>query len=210
MHIQPFCFNPIQVNSYLLWDDDLNALIIDPGCYSNREKNTLQEFIQNNKLILRAILNTHLHFDHILGNAFVENTYAVGSQAHKDDLFLLNQLPLHAQLFGVTAREICRQPVALLEDGDLVHCGNFTLKAIHSPGHSPGSLVFYCENEKCLFSGDVLFRESIGRSDLQGGNGNILFSSLKKLMELPHDTVVYPGHGPQTTIEYERLHNPFL
>ncbi len=210
MHIQSFCFNPIQVNSYLLWDDDLNALIIDPGCYTEKEKITLREFIQNNKLVLRTILNTHLHFDHILGNNFVEKTYAVGSQAHKDDLFLLNQLPLHARLFGVTAQEICEQPTTLVEDGATVDCGNISLKAIHAPGHSPGSLAFYSEADKCLFPGDVLFKGSVGRSDLQGGNSNILVSSLQKLMKLPYDTVVYPGHGPQTTLGYEKLHNPFL
>ncbi len=210
MHIQQFCFNPIQVNSYLLWDDDLNALIIDPGCYTDKEKRTLQEFIQNNKLVLRTILNTHLHFDHILGNAFVEKTYTVSSQAHKDDLFLLNQLPMHARFFGVTAQEICEQPAILLEDGATVHCGNISLRAVHAPGHSPGSLAFFCESEKCLFSGDVLFKGSIGRSDLQGGNGNILISSLQKLTKLPDDTIVYPGHGTQTTIGYEKQHNPFL
>jgi glyoxylase-like metal-dependent hydrolase (beta-lactamase superfamily II) len=151
MPIQSFCFNPIQVNSYLLWDDDLNALIIDPGCYTDKEKSTLQEFIQNNKLVLRTILNTHLHFDHILGNNFVEKTYSVGSQAHKDDLFLLNQLPLHARLFGVTAQEICEPPATLLEDGATVHCGNISLRVVHAPGHSPGSLAIIVKTKTASF-----------------------------------------------------------
>lgn len=210
MHIQSFCFNPIQVNSYLLWDDDLNALIIDPGCYTDQEKHRLQQFIQSKNLVLKTILNTHLHFDHILGNSFVEKTYEVKSQAHKEDLFLLNNLPLHARLFGVLAQEICEEPATLLEEGATVECGNLSLKAIHAPGHSPGSLAFYSEADKCLFPGDVLFKGSVGRSDLQGGNGSVLSSSLLKLMNLPDDTIVYPGHGPQTSIGYEKVHNPFL
>ncbi len=210
MHIQLFCFNPIQVNTYVLWDDELNALIIDPGCYTAKEEQVLKEFIQSNKLVLRTMLNTHLHFDHLLGNAFVEKTYAITSQAHKDDLFLLHQLPFHARLFGLSGKATCNEPDTLLQDGDRIYCGDIKLKAIHVPGHSPGSLAFYSETDKILFSGDVLFREGIGRSDLDGGDGNILAASLRTLMSLPDETLVYPGHGPQTSIGYEKLHNPFF
>ena len=137
-------------------------------------------------------MNTHLHFDHILGNAFVENTYAVGSQAHKDDLFLLNQLPLHAQLFGVTAREICRQPVALLKDGDLVHCGNFTLKAIHSPGHSPGSIGLWEASSGTLFSGDALHDGPL-LDQFDDANIADYINTMLRLRELPVN-VVHGGH----------------
>ena len=178
MKIKRFEFNMFPVNCYVLADETGEAVVIDPGCYYEEEKQALKDFIQGNNLQLKHLLCTHLHTDHMFGIKLEENPVAIGTYLH---------------------------------DGDLIHFGNTTLEAIHVPGHSPGSLVYYCASEHCMFSGDVLFQGSIGRADLSGGNFDHLIEHIcSRLFVLPNDTVVYPGHGAPTTIGIEKAENPFF
>jgi glyoxylase-like metal-dependent hydrolase (beta-lactamase superfamily II) len=156
-------------------------------------------------------LNTHLHFDHTFGNAFVYRTFGVLPEAHEADEFWLRDAPQQTRMFGVAQKE---PPVGLgnrLYDKDLITFGDATLEAIHVPGHSPGSLVYYSKEKSCVFSGDVLFQGSIGRADLKGGNFDQLIDNIcSRLFTLPDDTIVYPGHGTATTIGMEKQENPFF
>ena len=211
MKLRTFVFNPVEENTYLLYDDTKECVIIDPGCYSPAEQAQLKEFIQEKGLTVKHILNTHLHFDHCFGINFVSNTYGVGLQAHKDDEEFLHRLPEQAARFGFHVNE--ENPVIsqYINEGDIISFGEQSLKAIHVPGHSPGSIVFYSEEYGCLFVGDVLFQQSIGRTDLPGGDYDTLINGIKaKLYTLPDETRVFPGHGPDTTIGFEKRNNFYV
>ncbi|MCD7971750.1 MAG: MBL fold metallo-hydrolase [Candidatus Azobacteroides sp.] len=211
MIVKQFAFNPFPVNTYLVYDDTKEAVIIDPGMVSEKEREELDNFILENGLTVTHLLNTHLHFDHVLGNNYIFYKYGLKPEAHADDLFLLNGLKSQAALFGFSVEE---DPVSLknyLDEKDTVLFGNSSFKIMHVPGHSPGSLVFYSPAAGILFAGDVLFQGSIGRTDLPGGNYDVLMKSLKdKVLTLPEETVVYPGHGYATSIQKEKYTNPFL
>jgi glyoxylase-like metal-dependent hydrolase (beta-lactamase superfamily II) len=177
----------------------------------DEEKEILAKFLTDNNLQLKHLLNTHLHFDHVLGVPFIHEKYSQGTKAHKGDLFLLERVKEQAAMFGVPfdADEI---PVdKFIDENDVIEFGNTKLKIFHVPGHSPGSLVFYSEPDKCMFAGDVLFSGSIGRTDLPGGDYRELITGIReKLLTLPEDVVVYSGHGPKTTVGKEKKSNPFL
>ncbi|MCD8166163.1 MAG: MBL fold metallo-hydrolase [Bacteroides sp.] len=211
MRIKKFEFNMFPVNCYVVWDETGEAVIIDPGCFYEEEKQTLKNFIKNNNLTVKHLLNTHLHLDHIFGNPFLLKEFGLSAEAHKADEFWLESAPQQSRMFGFHLKEA---PVPLgnyLYDGDTITFGHTTLEAIHVPGHSPGSLVFYCKEENCMFSGDVLFQGSIGRADLAGGNFDELIENIcSRLFSLPGETVVYPGHGAPTTIGIEKVENPFF
>ena len=212
MKIKKFEFNMFPVNCYVLYDETKEAVVIDPGCFYEEERLAFKQFIEENELKLTHLLNTHLHLDHIFGNPFILREYGLKTEAGKLDEFLLAQAADHARMFGFTLNE---DPVPMgryVEEGEIITFGNGNvLKAIHVPGHSPGSMVYYCEKEHCMFSGDVLFQGSIGRADLAGGNFDDLHDSiLNKLFVLPDETTVYPGHGPETNIGFEKAHNPFF
>lgn len=199
------------VNCYVIWDETKEAVVIDAGCFYDEEKQALKNFILSNELNVKHLLNTHLHLDHIFGNPFMLKEFGLQAEACQIDEFWLESAPKQSRMFGFDLKEA---PVPLgkyLIDGDIITFGNITLEAIHVPGHSPGSLVFYCNKENCMFSGDVLFQGSIGRADLTGGN----FEELKehicsRLFILPNETIVYPGHGAPTTIGIEKAENPFF
>lgn len=212
MNFQKFEFNMFPVNCYLLWDEETkDAAIIDPGCFFEREKETLKQFISSKGLKLKYLLNTHLHLDHILGNPFVAETYGLKPMANKDDEFWLTGAKQQARMFGFELNEEQVPIGKYLDEGDQIKIGNITLDILKVPGHSPGSLVFYNKVTGDLFAGDVLFLESVGRADLQGGNFQALKENiLKKLFILPDETVVHPGHGPSTTIGHEKYNNPFF
>jgi glyoxylase-like metal-dependent hydrolase (beta-lactamase superfamily II) len=199
-------------NTCVVFDETREAAIIDCGCLYENEKNSLKQFIDDNKLIVKYLLNTHLHLDHQFGNYFAAQTFNVLPMAHKDDEKMIAQLQSQAALFGLPHHNIVGQPLGCcLADNDEIKIGNFNLKALHIPGHSQGHLCFYCEKKNVLFSGDVLFSGSIGRTDLPGGNfEQLIFGIQKKLLTLPDETVVYCGHGNTTTIGEEKRHNPFL
>jgi len=211
MTIKRFEFNPFPVNTYILYDDTNECVIIDAGMINEKEREELSSFIELNHLQIKHLLNTHLHFDHLLGNPFIRKKFGIKTTTHTGDLFLLDRVNEHAGLFGMLMQDGEVLVDKLLNDGDTITFGNVTLQAIHVPGHSPGSLVYYSEAEQCLFSGDVLFRRNIGRTDLPGGNYNDLISGIqKKLMTLPEHVTVYPGHGSRTTIGFEKKHNMYL
>ncbi len=209
MKIKKLIFNPFQENTYLIYDDAKECIIIDPGCQNEAEYAKLKKVIDEEELKVVKILNTHLHLDHILGNYFLTKDYDVEIFASPKDNFLLSPEIITQLSFGMKLPEI-KGADQEIKDGEIIETGNIKLKAIKTAGHSPGSLSFYEENTKSIFSGDVLFRESIGRTDLPGGDYDQLILSIKKLFDLPHNVDVYPGHGPVTSIGYERLNNPFL
>ncbi len=211
MRIKRFEFNMFPVNTYVLWDETKEAVIIDPGCFYEEEKQILKDYITDNNLTVKHLLNTHLHLDHIFGNPFVEKEFNISPSANKADEFWIEEAPKQSRLFGFELKE---KPISIqhyLYDGDVVTFGNNLLDVIHVPGHSPGSIVFYNKTEHCMFSGDVLFQGSIGRADLTGGNFDELIEHIcSRLFVLPQQTVVYPGHGPSTTIGNEKKNNPFF
>ena len=211
MNIKIFIFNPFMENTYLVWDNTKEAAIIDCGCLYKEEQVDLQNFIKENNLIVKCLINTHLHLDHQFGNAFAANAFGVLPKAHRSDEKLIENLVSQAMIFGIPQKIEAQKLGGYIEDGDEIKFGNIALKAIHILGHSQGGLCFYSEKDKILFSGDVLFAGSVGRTDLPGGNFEQLIESIKtKLLVLPEDTVVYSGHGGKTTIGTEKKNNPFL
>ena len=211
MHIKSFQFNPFQENTYVLSDDTGEAVIIDCGCLSSNEDERLTLYLTTEKLHVKHVLNTHLHLDHSFGNYMVAHTLGVLPEAHRADEFLIGQLIAQSQAFGIQG-VIREQPLGgYLQEGDVISFGRTQLEVLHVPGHSPGSLCFYCRAENVIFVGDVLFAGSIGRTDLPKGNYAELITGIqRKLLVLPDETIVYSGHGPATTIGNERVNNPYL
>jgi glyoxylase-like metal-dependent hydrolase (beta-lactamase superfamily II) len=208
--IKTFVFNPFQENTYLLYDETGEAVIIDPGCYSKQEEESLLDFIVENNIKPEQLLNTHSHIDHILGNRFVAEQFNLKLQSHKEDEFLIQRAKEQGLAFGIKI-ENPPLPGNYLDEEMKIKFGNSELEIIHAPGHSPGSLVFYNRKEKFMIVGDVLFNQSIGRTDLPGGSYEILVRSIvQKLFPLGDDMEVYSGHGSPTTIGQERISNPFL
>lgn len=205
-----FTFNPFQENTYILYDETKECIIFDPGCSNAAEKQELTSFIEQNELKPVRLINTHCHLDHILGNGFIANKYNLSLEIHKGELPVLAHAPKSAAMYGV-AIEPSPKPTKFIEEGDIITFGNAQLIAILTPGHSPASLSFYCAQDNFVIAGDVLFHGSIGRTDLPGGDFNTLIESIKKkLLILPNETKVYPGHMQPTTIGFEKEHNPFL
>jgi hydroxyacylglutathione hydrolase len=210
MKIHHFCFNPFQENSYILYDESKECVLIDPGCYDSREQQILSGFIAKEGLKPMRLLNTHCHIDHVFGNKFVADRYQLQLEIHAKDKTVLESLLQVAKLYNLNA-EASPEPSVFLEEGNKIIFGNSELDIVFTPGHSPGSICFISHKDKSVIGGDVLFLESIGRSDLPGGNQEVLLESIRrKLFQLPDDYRVYPGHGQSTTIGHEKKHNPFL
>ncbi len=208
--IQAFTFNPFQENTYLLFDETHECAIIDPGCCNAAERKVLRDFIENKKLKPVKLLNTHAHIDHILGNKFIADSYGLELEMNEKDLKTLASGAISAAIFAIDYEE-SPQPKVFLNEGDSVYFGKTSLEIVFTPGHSMGSICFYNRNDKFIIGGDVLFYQSIGRTDLPGGNHAQLLTSIRtKLFTLPDDFTVYSGHGPSTTIGFEKLNNPFL
>jgi len=210
LEIKTFVVNPVQENNYLLYDETKEAVIIDCGAHTNNEKRQLSDFIRETGLTLKHVLNTHLHFDHILGNSYLYETYGLKPEYNSKD----EGMPGLKEGIIKFALATFKCPFIFagqyLEDGAVISFGNSRLKAIATPGHSPGSLSFYSEKDACVFTGDALFRFNIGRTDLWCGNYEELIHSIKtKLFTLPSATVVYPGHEGTSTIGEEIEHNPY-
>lgn len=210
LQISSMTFNPFQENTYVLHDESGACVIVDPGCYESTECNELTTFISSRGLRVERLVNTHCHIDHVLGNEFVKQTYGVGLYIHRLDEPVLRAVSAYAPNYGFNQY----QPAEVdgyLEEGDELVVGNTRLSILFVPGHAPGHIAFYSASDKLLISGDVLFYNSIGRTDLPGGNFETLEKSiLGKLYQLPDDTVVYPGHGPKTSIGFEKRTNPFV
>ena len=211
MQIQVFTFNQFFENTIIVFDKTKECVIIDPGCYTLSERDTLQKYISINNLIPVKLINTHCHIDHILGNNFIAKTYDLELEMNANDMELIKSSNEIAQLYGFTDYEMSPLPKKFLNEGDTLEFGNSQFKILFTPGHAPGHISLYSEKDGLLISGDVLFNNSIGRTDLPGGNYDLLIESIKnKILTLNDNTIVYCGHGPSTTIGNERLNNPFL
>ncbi len=205
-----FTFGPFQENTYILFDETKECIIIDPGCYDSSERAELTKFIEENKLKPVKLLNTHCHLDHVFGNGFVAEKYRLQLEINKNDQLVLDSYLGVASMYNLNAQP-SPVPSIYLDEGDVIKFGNSTLEILFTPGHSPGSITFYNRGQKFMIAGDVLFYGSIGRSDLPGGHHETLINSIKtKLFPLGDDYKVYSGHGPETTIGFERNNNPFL
>jgi hydroxyacylglutathione hydrolase len=209
VQIQTFTFNPFTENTYVVFDETGEGVIIDPGCYERTERDALTQFIESNKLTIKYLLNTHCHIDHVLGNFFVKEKYKVPFLIHSKDEPVLKAVKTYAPNYGFPAYTAAL-PDSYLEENDIVNFGNTTLRVMFLPGHAPGHVGFYHEESQSLISGDVLFEQSIGRTDLPGGNFDTLISSIQqKIFALPDEVTVYPGHGDTTTVGAEKVSNPF-
>jgi glyoxylase-like metal-dependent hydrolase (beta-lactamase superfamily II) len=209
--VKTFVFNLFAENTYLLYDETKEAVLIDCGCMYATEEQTLSNFIVQNGLRLKRLLCTHLHFDHILGNNFVFQTFGIKPEAHRKDVKMLPSVKDQIKSMKF------QHPVQLVDINDylvgneVITLGNSELVTMLVPGHSPGSLVYYSRKDGFIVVGDTLFRGSIGRTDLWGGNRDMLVAAVKdKILHLPDETIVYPGHGPSTTVIQEKIHNLFL
>ena len=210
INIQTFAFNAFQENTYILFDQTKECVIIDPGCYDNMEQRILVDFIEQNELKPVKLLNTHSHIDHILGNNITANKFNIKLAMNELDLEGLRRTVDYGKVYGFNVEE-SPEPEEFLNEGDQVKFGHSVLDILFTPGHSPGSISFINKDQKFIIAGDVLFFGSIGRTDLPGGNHATLISSIKtKLFALDDKYKVYPGHGPTTSIGYEKQNNPFL
>lgn len=210
LHLKSFTFNPFQENTYVVYDENGTAFIIDPGNSNHSENEELKNFISDKKLKPTRLLLTHAHVDHILGAKFVLDTYGLLPEVHEADLFFVDRMQQSAAMYGVDCEQ-APAPVSYLNDGDKIILGNYEFECLFTPGHSPGSITFHNKANKLIIAGDVLFRGSIGRSDLPLGDHETLLQSIReKLLALDEDTKVYSGHGPMTTIGVEKRSNPFL
>lgn len=210
MEIYKFVFSPIEVNTYILADQSGDCAIIDCGCYGKGEFDELATFIKDNNLRPVLLLNTHCHLDHIFGNKLMLERFNLKTNSSEYEETNRRNAVQHAMLFGLKMDEP-PEPASFISDNSVVNFGTTDLVALHVPGHSPGSLAFYSEKNGSVFTGDALFAGSIGRTDLPGGNYEKLINSIKnKLFVLPPSTLVYSGHGKETTIDNEMKTNPFF
>jgi glyoxylase-like metal-dependent hydrolase (beta-lactamase superfamily II) len=209
-NIQSFTFSPVQENTYILYNESGACIVIDPGCYFDEEKEELKEFISKSSLTPKMLLNTHCHLDHVFGNKFVAETYGLILHIHEKEKPVLERAPTSGLMWNLPFDNYTGDLI-YLKEGDTIELGKDKLKILFAPGHSPGSVCFYCEEQSFVIGGDVLFNQSIGRTDLPGGDHQTLLKSIRtQLFVLPDETVVYPGHGEETTIGFEKKYNPFL
>ncbi len=210
--IQQFTCSLFGENTYLLYDDTKEAVLIDCGCMKEKEEKNLSDFLVKNELTLKRLLSTHSHFDHVIGNAFIYRNYNIRPEMHRNERD--NNIPtldMQAKAFGISKTFEDIEPGRYIEDNEEISFGHSVLQALLVPGHSPGSLAFYSRKENIVFTGDALFYGSIGRTDLWGGDHETLINSIKKkLLVLPDETKIYPGHGPAGTISHEKKSNPYL
>lgn len=209
LQVKKFTFNPFAENTYVLFDETRECVVIDPGCYEKEEQQELVTFIETNHLVVKQLINTHCHIDHVLGNAFVKRRFNVQLYIHPIEEALLRAVSSYATNYGFHQYETST-PDAFLNEPDVVEIGNQKLNVLFVPGHSPGHIALYDASGKILIGGDVLFENSIGRSDLPGGNFATLIESIhNKFFTLPDDVTVYCGHGEETSIGFEKRTNPF-
>lgn len=208
--INKFIFNTFMVNSYLLYDETGECILIDAACYDSEEVEELRTFISSNNLKLVRNLNTHCHVDHVLGNNIIAQIYGIRPEYHENSIQFLDTLKEVGSSFGYVIPQI-PEPKRFLDDGETISWGCSSLRVLYTPGHADGSVCFYNESQGFVITGDVLFKDTIGRTDLPSGDFDLLMTSIKaKLFTLPVDTIVYPGHGPDTSIGYEVENNPFI
>lgn len=208
--VKAFSFNPVEENTYLLYNEKRECCIIDPGCYFPEEEEKLKQFIEENALKPVLLLNTHCHLDHVFGNKFVHDTWHLSLHIHPKEKPVLDVAPASGDLWQMPFNNYNGELV-YLKEGSAINIGDDKLDILFAPGHSPGHVCFYDEAGGFAIGGDVLFNGSIGRTDLPGGDFNTLINSIQtQLFTLPDDTKIYPGHGPMTTIGFEKMNNPFV
>jgi hydroxyacylglutathione hydrolase len=209
--IKKFVFNPFSENSYVVWDEKTNeGMIVDPGCYNSSEERELADFVGDRNIFIKYLIITHCHIDHILGCKFVKDKYSPIFLVPQEDLPLLKEAEQQASAFGL---EMVRAPLPdeYLDESSEIELGNSTVKILFTPGHSPGEHCLYFEKESFCLTGDVLFQNSIGRSDLWRGDYSVLLKSIRnKLFTLPDEVTIYPGHGENSKIGIEKRENLFL
>jgi hydroxyacylglutathione hydrolase len=211
MKVKSFTFNPFQENTYVVYDNTKECIIIDPGCYSEKERTELRRFITSEGLKPVKLINTHCHIDHVLGNKFASELWDLELYIHKEDLPLLENAGSISKMYGLEDYEGSPSPKHFLAQGDTLNFGDSSFNILFTPGHAPGHICLHSQENNLVIAGDVLFQRSIGRTDLPGGDHNALINSItSKLFTLDNETKVFCGHGPSTTIGHEKEHNPFL
>ena len=211
MNVKSFTFNPFQENTYIVYDQSKDCLIIDPGCYTDAERKELKKFIEEKELKPVKLINTHCHIDHILGNKFASEQWDLELCMHKEDLPLLENAAEISKMYGLDDYEGSPYPKRFLAQGDTLTFGESSFEILFTPGHAPGHICLYSKENNLLIAGDVIFQRSIGRTDLPGGDHSTLIDSIiTQLFPLPNETQVFCGHGPSTNLGYEKEHNPFL
>ncbi len=210
INIETFVFNPFQENTYILYDHTGECIIVDAGCQEQEERDQLTDYMDEHGFRPVKLVNTHCHIDHILGVGYLARKYDLPFFIHPDEKFLFAHSRSQAEFYGLEL-DPPPGPDGFLKEGDRVEFGESALEVIHIPGHSPGGILLHCPGQKFILAGDALFLQSIGRTDLPGGDYDSLIGGIKKkLMGLDPDTIVYPGHGPHTRIGDEKASNPFL
>ncbi len=210
MEVAVFTFNDFQENTYVLYDDTGECMIVDPGIHNEIEEIQFSEFLIARGLTPKILFNTHCHLDHVFGNQYVADKYDLKLMSHKGEQVVLDFVPKMCEMYGIAYKGSPDIDI-FVEEGEVIEFGNQKLKAILTPGHSPASLSLYNADSHILIAGDVLFKGSIGRTDLPGGDYDTLIQVVKeKIFTLPDETVVYPGHGPSTTVGVEKQTNPFF
>lgn len=210
LSIQCFCFNPFQENTYLIYNEQKEAIIVDPGCYLKNEQATLLNFIKDNALQPILLLNTHCHLDHVFGNNFISEQFKLTAHLHPNEQPVLDRLPAAGERWGIPAPAYTG-PIQYIQDDEIIVFGKDQFKVILTPGHSPGSVCFYHEKQSFMIGGDLIFKDGVGRTDLPGSNPTDLIKSItEKILPLPNETLLYSGHGPETTLGREKTANPYL
>src|SRR6266487_6301233 len=208
--VKAFIFNPVQENSYVLYNEKKQCCIIDPGCYFEKERLELKTFIEKTGLEPVLLLNTHCHLDHVFGNKFVHDEWGLVLHIHEREQPVLDYAPVAGEMWQMPFENYSAELI-YIKEGEKIKLGNDELEIRFAPGHSPGSVCFYDEADGFVIAGDVLFNGSIGRTDLPGGDYDTLINSIQtQLFTLPDDIKIYPGHGPMTTVGFEKMNNPFV
>jgi glyoxylase-like metal-dependent hydrolase (beta-lactamase superfamily II) len=208
--VKTFIFNPVQENTYVLYNEKKQCCIIDPGCYFEKEKQELKTFVQNSGLEPVLLLNTHCHLDHVFGNKFIYDTWSLKLHIHEKEKVVLDFAPASGEMWELPFENYAGELV-FISEGSRIKVGSDELEIRYTPGHSPGHVCFYSEPDCFAISGDVLFNGSIGRTDLPGGDFDVLINSIQtQLFTMPDETKIYSGHGPMTTIGLEKMNNPFV
>lgn len=210
MKIKSFVFSPFMENTFVIWDNStMTGAVVDPGMYDVSEQKQFDDFIAESQINLKYIINTHCHIDHIFGVKYLQDKYQIEYWAPEGDIELIEMAEVQAGMFALDIDKPDKPNKLLKEESFFI--ANVKGEFIFTPGHTPGELCIYFPDEKICITGDVLFKEGIGRTDLWGGNYNTLMNSIKnKLLVLPEETIIYPGHGDSSTIGYEKKHNSFL
>lgn len=210
IQIHSFCFNPFQENTYILYNEQKEAIIIDPGMYTRIDFKQFTSFIEDQNLTPKLLLNTHCHLDHVFGNNFVHENYGLTAHFHKNEQLVIDRLPEASAKWGIPT-EAYSGPVQYLEANEIIHFGKDQFKCLFTPGHSPGSLCFYHELQQFIIGGDLIFMDGVGRTDLPGSNPTDLINSIRiEIIPLKDKVMIYSGHGPETSLGREKVHNPYI